>query len=124
MFSRLLARLGLKRPAKFVVPTISFVGEQDGPVEQALKLDWSATLASSPSISAAYLAKATYGADVTRHVILCLRANGKPDSAVVAHLHEPFVARFKTTEKLDIAFISAEQERMLQPVCKAFYVAA
>jgi SseB protein C-terminal domain len=111
------------RREEVIVPAISFVGEQDGPIERELKDEWKKILAQHDAVKSAYLARATYASEPQQHVVLCLHSTSGADLELVARLQQPFVSRFNSAEKLDVAFISPEQQLQVRTVCEPFHIA-
>jgi hypothetical protein len=127
MIRNLVARLTRRFDASrgtVNVRAIAFVGEQDGPVEQELKKHWKVTLSDIPDIVSAYLARATYGAEPVQNVVLCLYSKCGANAEIAARLQQPFIAAgFSVAEKLDIVFLSEDQNLRVRQCCAPFYVA-
>jgi hypothetical protein len=73
IFSR---HLKPSRPAEtFTPPTIDFIGEQAGPVEDGLKAKFRKAFAEMPEIRSAYLARLSFGEPAGYSVGLCIRSS-------------------------------------------------
>ena len=111
-----------KKKAKSIsVPSISFVGEQDGVPEQELKNNYLQLLQERQHVQSAYLARVTYGDSDAINVALCIRMECETDDALRKDLGNLFTATFNQKEHLDIAFIRDDQEEELKLVCQPFY---
>jgi hypothetical protein len=100
---------------------LEFLGEQDGPAEQAWKGEVVSLLAENRPLRRAYLARVQYPPETAVSVALCL--TGSEDSALVAQIGGLFGARFGRDQHLDILFLDADQESRLAQVCRAFHPA-
>jgi hypothetical protein len=105
------------------VPRITFVGEQDGPVERTLKGRWLPILSANTAIRRAFLARAVYEGQNGVHVVLALCSKGGDDLELVEALRVPYAAIFGGDCPLDMAFVSATQESEIERVCPPFYTA-
>jgi hypothetical protein len=101
--------------------TIIFVGEQDGPAEQDLKVSLVELFRSEPTVERAYLARTDYRDGTGLHVALCLKSSIGEDWSLDPKVANIFAARFGTHEHLDTIFIRADQEQELQQGCAPFY---
>ena len=113
-------------PDKFVefrVPSMRFVGEQDGPPEHLLKDRLCELFHQDKTISAAYLARAVIGNNPIS-VVLGLRATGHPDRRVIEKVGSVFASIFSAKQHLDIVFLSRMQEAALKEVCRSFFLQA
>lgn len=104
-----------------VQPEISFVGEQDGPVEQDIKSLWIPLLAQRPSVQRAYLAIVRYGHEATGQVALCISNTKSDDRALIDDLAGAFREKFNKNAALDIMFLRPEHETRIRKVCRPFY---
>jgi len=107
-----------------VQPSVQFLGERDGQVEQDIKTRWTPILAQSPSVQCAYLANVSYDDAASYQPALCIGRSGGNDPAHVDALSEPFRQIFNTSAALDTMFLRPEQETEVSKVCRAFYDAA
>lgn len=116
MFSFLRRRT--RSPEVHRQPSVEFVHEQDGPIEQQLKQSLEKDLRSA-GVQRAYLVRVSYGNRGSYEVALCLVA--REDPAIVTRLGEVFAGLSGKGMHLDIMFISAEQEARLATVCSPFF---
>jgi hypothetical protein len=100
---------------------ITFLSEQDGNIERALKAGWVAYLKGNVHVTLACLARVRYANSSQERVALCLRADTADKKVLVESLSADFRRLFKTTETLDIVFLSSEQQSRLLRVAKPFY---
>src|SRR5712671_1638644 len=98
-------------------PKISFLGEQDGPVERTLKARWLPILSASPTIRRAFLVRASYEAPNDIHVVLALCSTGGPDLTLIEALRVPYADIFSRDCPLDMVFVNATQESDIERVC-------
>lgn len=105
------------------VPTVKFLGEQDGPVERTAKARWLPILSASPTIRRAFLVRASYEAPNDIHVMLALCSTGGPDLTLIEALRVPYADIFSRDCPLDMVFINATQESDIERVCPPFYTA-
>ena len=103
------------------VQQITFLCEQDGNIERELKRRWADYFKDDVYVTLASLARVRYGDSHQQKVALCLRADGAERHALVDKVSSDFKRLFKTTESLDIVFLSAEQQQQLLQVAKPFY---
>jgi hypothetical protein len=108
-------------PVVHVQPEISFLGEQDGPVEQDIKSLWIPLLAQRPSVRRAYLAIVSYDHAATGQVALCISDTEGDDRALVDDLAGAFSDKFNKNAALDIMFLRPEHEMRIREVCRPFY---
>lgn len=112
------------RPAETFTPgRIDFIGEQSGRVEDELKERFCELFDQVPNVRKAYLARLSYGAAPGYSVGLCIRSTNGTDETLRKRLGEVFAAIFKSSEYLDILFLSDDQEEQLCKVCPPFYEA-
>jgi len=113
---------GSSRPLeKITIQGLKFVGEQDGPVEQILKIRLSQLFERQNKIWRAYLARARVDNSEGAGVILGLRAKGDPDKTMLEQIGSAFASIFSVTVHLDIVFLTEEQEGELAQVCRCFW---
>jgi hypothetical protein len=112
-----------KLVTKLQVPTFSFLGEQDGPVERTVKAQWLPILSARPEIRRAFLVTASYDGPKDVHVVLALCSNGGPDLSLIETLRVPYAAIFHRDCPLDMVFVNSAQESQLERVCPPFYMA-
>jgi SseB protein C-terminal domain len=105
----------------FVIPDITFLGEQDGPAERRLKEALAVVLGLNLTVTRAYLARVHYD-DKSDGVMLGLLTTNAQDSEKLAgQVRRTFAALFNAKSDLDIVFLNAEQDRAIRKVCPAFY---
>jgi hypothetical protein len=126
------------RPTEaFHLSQVQFVGEQDGEPERQLKESLAASLRPL-GVRKAYLAVVSYdqrkgpqrvnGDDASASplsVALCLTLSDEAAARhnIVERAGADFAARFGPTQRMDIIFLTDQQELALQKVCKPFYMA-
>lgn len=103
------------------VQQVTFLCEQDGNIEREMKRHWVNYFKSDVHVAVAYLAKVRYGDSPEQKVALCLSADGTERRTLVERVSSDFRRLFKTTESLDIIFLSPEQQQRLLLVAKPFY---
>jgi type III secretion system (T3SS) SseB-like protein len=110
-----------RRPTEVLkAPTVTFVGEQDGPSERMLKGKLSELFGARKNVQKAYLARAHYGDPKAVSVCLCIGVIGGVDETLVEQVHSLFAKLFNKATHLDIIFLSGKQEEQLAAVCKPF----
>ena len=109
--------------AKLAAPKMTFVGEQDGPVERTLKTSWLPILSARPEIRRAFLVRAAYEGPKDIHVVLALCSNNLADRTLIDELRAPFATIFSRDTPLDMLFTNPVQESEIEKVCRPFYAA-
>ena len=107
---------------RLVKSGVAFVGEQDGPPEQQLKVGLIDLFARHPSVRRAYLAIVEYPDSSARHVALCVQSADGEDATLVAEVGSVFRSLFGSHEHLDTIFLSASQDAQIAGVCRPFFV--
>jgi hypothetical protein len=102
---------------------VTFLGEQDGVPERALKAMLSDYFSVDGNIQEAYLARVSFAEAPAPQVALCLRGNEETAPDLVDRVGRAFAKLFKTTEHLDILFLTAAQLTQITRVAKPFYPA-
>jgi hypothetical protein len=119
--------LKLKRQRKLItqlqIPTFSFLGEQDGPVERTIKAKWLPILSARAEIRRAFLVRASYEGSKDVHVVLALCSKGGSDLSLIEALRVPYAAVFHCDCPLDMVFANSAQESQIERVCPPFYTA-
>lgn len=105
----------------FRAPNIFFIGEQEGQAERALKARLVARFQSDIHVVEAYLVRLRYSETMEPKVALCVAAGDEVRSEVVESVGSEFRKMFKTTESLDILFLSPEQQKQIKSVACPFY---
>jgi hypothetical protein len=108
-----------KGPAAMRVPSLRFMGEQDGEPEQRLKSRLVECFKQRSDVHRAYLAQVSAGDQLG--VALCLKTADGPDLTLVRAVGAVFSNFFAKDEHLDILFLNASQESALTKVCAAFF---
>lgn len=108
-----------REPRELLVPTVRFLGEQDGAPECRLKSQLIDLFKSHNDVRRAYLAQIFAGDHLG--VALCLRPLHGADRDFVRKIGVIFAAIFHTNEHLDIVFLNEEQELALLNVCAPFF---
>lgn len=116
--------ISVKPPEKLIVRAPIFLSEQDGPSERVLKEQLSLYFDTDQRISAAYLARADLGNINGETVVLCLRVDTDQQDDFVSNIGIIFSNLFTADEKLDIIFLTSEDEMRLGEVCGPFYLQA
>ena len=110
-----------RRTEIFRVPQVSFIAEQDGDVEREFKAQLARQFRSKVSVSEAYLARVRYGQSLELKVALCVAVDGGMEAEIAEIAASEFRTMFKTTESLDVVFLSANQQREISVIGKPFY---
>ena len=106
---------------KFVVPTIKFVGEQDGPIERDLKTRFVQVFSHESMVKSAYLARADHSDGTGIHVTLAISHSCGEEPSLIPKLASIFSSMFGSHTHLDMMFLREDQEQQLRAVCAAFY---
>jgi hypothetical protein len=100
-----------------------FVSEQDGPSEQVLKSCLTGYLRCVPAVELAYLVKVAHGGSSGQQVALCL-VGGSDDALQIAQSAETiFHELFRSTENIEILFLTDEQRIRVSAIADPFYKA-
>jgi hypothetical protein len=100
---------------------VVFLREQDGMIERQLKTLWEDYFKSNIYVTWACLARVRYADSSEEKVALCLRADIADRKTLVEQVSSDFRKLFKTTESLDVIFLSSEEQRILLLVAQPFY---
>jgi hypothetical protein len=100
---------------------IIFLGEQDGTVERALKSALCELFATCPVVESAYLARVSFHETPAPQVALCLSGGNQNAPALVESIGGIFKGIFRTTEHLNIVFLSQAQVIEAERVAQPFY---
>jgi len=132
------------QPKRWVLPRLTFVGEQAGPAEDAFKSALRVRFATESRIRRAYLVRVAYpitgpqrsvlenrGSDGTAapvEIALCLAATEDSGDdaedarvAIVKFVGEEFAKLFASSQHMDTLFLSEDQEREVAAVARPFY---
>jgi hypothetical protein len=100
---------------------VLFLGEQDGAAEQALKQALAECFSLRGDVLAAYLARVSFWETPGPQVALCIRGTGDISGDLVECAGKIFSGLFKTSEHLDILFLSEAQVLEISSVARPFY---
>lgn len=103
------------------VPSVRFLGEQDGAPERLLKRQLIEFFVHHSGVQRAYLAQIS--AEDHFGVALCIRNIGGPDQNLAQEIGAIFATIFNSRMSLDILFLSDVQESSLSSVCSPFFLA-
>ena len=126
MLTRILEFFGSRRQRgaqAYQASEFTFVGEQDGPVEQQLKAKWTPVLREC-GVARAYLAQVQFPGKTGPSVVLAMSRGVRPESGIVAALVPVFKSIMAGDEFVDMMFLNSEQERNVSSVCRSFLHAA
>lgn len=111
-----------KKPVRALrVPEVSYVADQDGPVEQELKAWLTQTFLKTAGVKRASLARVRYGTSDKDEIALCISATVPDEETLVKTIGAHFAKVFATTAHLDILFLSKKEELEIQQACTPFY---
>jgi hypothetical protein len=99
---------------------VLFLGEQDGVAERELKAKLVECLSGKNGVQAAYLVRVSYAEVPEPQVALYLSGGDEQAHALVECVGQAFSGLFKTTQHLDILFLSHTQVVEVQRVAKPF----
>ena len=114
-------RNAARSPESFLPEQIDFVGPQLGAVEDGLKTAFSEVLLATPTARGAYLARIYRGNASAQTVALCLRSAIGLDDKLEERLLVLFRQHFRHDQRLDVLFLTEEDELRLREVCPPFY---
>jgi hypothetical protein len=100
---------------------IEFLGEQDGENERRLKDELRPLLEEHGGIERAYLVRAGLQSADQPSVVLCLISRSGDDPSLVRRIAAVFEQLAPPNVYLDVGFLTAEQEKSVQSVCRTFY---
>jgi hypothetical protein len=103
---------------------ILFLGEQDGVGERALKIALSECFSINGKVDSAFLVRVSFTEVPMPQVALCVKGNDDESAPLVECVGKVFSKLFKTTQHLDILFLSDAQLAEVTRVAKPFYSAA
>lgn len=110
-----------KPPEELTVPTLQFLGSQDGPTEKLLESRLIRLFVSRADVSRAYLVRVSYGSVRGHSVALALRGDRMRAKEIVQAVGGVFTEMFNAKEHLDIIFVDDNEEARLAAVCTPFY---
>jgi hypothetical protein len=105
----------------FKAHDISFVAEQDGKTEREFKARLAERFRSNIHVAEAYLVRLRYGDSPEQKVALCLKTDEIPQKEIVDSIGSEFRGMFRTSESLDILFLTNKQQQQIVPIAKPFY---
>jgi hypothetical protein len=103
---------------------ILFLGEQDGEIERELKRELSGYFSSHVGVISAYLVRVSYKETPGVNVSLCVSAEASNRAELLPRMEEVFRRLFRTTQHMDILFLSQSQLSVINEVAKPFYTAS
>jgi hypothetical protein len=106
---------------QFKAKSLLFLGEQDGVGERELKSKLCECFITAREVELAYLARVSFEETPGAQVALCLKGVAKNPSELIECLEKVFKQLFKTTQHLEIFFLSDEQVTQVGRVAKPFY---
>jgi len=106
---------------QFVIPEITFLGEQDGPAERRLKEALAVLLRLDPTVTRAYLARVLYDGKTGGVMLGLLTDDERDNEKLVEQVGKAFAALFNTSAHLDIIFLSEEKDAEIRKTCPPFY---
>jgi hypothetical protein len=83
-----------------------FLGEQDGEAERTLKRQLVACFVDDAHVTAAYLVRLSYEDTPGLQVALCIKSKESHQTDDLPCVRDPFHKLFKTTQHMDIMFLS------------------
>ena len=101
-------------------PSIEFLGEKTGPVEDELKSKLSQKLKEFPELEKAYLAIIAIDNSKSWSVALCLKAKNE-NKEIIESASEVFYSMFSSDQFLDMLFLSEDDDVRIQETCQPFY---
>jgi hypothetical protein len=113
----------IPHPTKLHFPTLQFLGEQDGAVEQELKSRLVDFFQRDKSVITAYLARVAYDDPSSFSVALCMRTRFGEDKGLAEKVGKFFAVKFNQSQQMDIIFLNEKQELDLMKVCESFFKA-
>ena len=114
-------RTAARSPESFLRELIDFVRPQLGVVEDRLKTAFSEVLLATPTARSAYLARVYRGNASAQTVALCLRSAIGLDDKLEERLLVVFRQHFRHDQRLDVLFLTEDDELRLGAVCPPFY---
>lgn len=100
---------------------VLFLGEQDGAAERELKGKLVTCFSIVDEVRAAYLVRVSYTETPSPQIALCLRGGTERTAELTECIGKTFTSLFKTTEHLDILFLSETQLAEIERVAKPFF---
>ncbi len=110
-----------KRSETLRVPEITFIGEQNGCVEEELKVRLAARFRSDSHVNEAYLVQVHYGDAPEVKFALCLETGDDIQPQIVAAAGCEFHRISNSDTSMDILFLSHDQHARIASVAKPFY---
>jgi hypothetical protein len=104
------------------VPNVRFIAEKQGPVEREFESRLLNYFKGNLHLKAAYLLLVRYGDSDENKVALGLVADKIAHSDLANAAILEFKQMFRTTDSLDIIFLTSDQEQRAASVAKPFYI--
>lgn len=103
---------------------VLFLGEQDGAGERELKSKLVECFSNGAGVELAFLARVSFSEVPAPQVALCVKGDKKYAQSVVDCVGRIFATLFKTTQHLDILYLTDLQVPEIKRVASPFYQAA
>jgi hypothetical protein len=100
---------------------VTFISDQNGPVELELKKKLVPCLSSYQQVFKAFLARVSYGSSPKQEVALCLVGGDNDAEQILGCVQPIFEQMFRTSESLGIVFLTDEKLKQISSVAKPFY---
>lgn len=110
-------------PEKLDMPSVTFLGEQDGQPERELKANLVELFRPDPNVRSAFLVGLRYKGSQYTNVALCIETS-REDAELVEAVGLIFHNMFGAHESLDILFLRREQLSQIARVAKPFYTSS
>ena len=108
-----------RRSLELRVPSVEFLGEQDGEPERLLKERLIECFERDSRVRRAYLARVHAAGQFG--VALCMKTIGNTDRRLIDKVHSIFARIFDVRQHLDILFLTESDELLLARVCLPFF---
>lgn len=112
---------GKRESEELRVPSLRFLGEQDGPPERILKEQLCRLFCRFSDLRSARLVRTEIEGPGTHTVCLCLDTGHGADKSLIDAINSIFRRLAPRNVYMDIVFVSAKQKDELIHVCKPFY---
>jgi hypothetical protein len=109
------------KPQPLHAQQVTFVAEQDGPIERDLKTKLTGIFRRS-AVKEAFLARVDFGAPGAPEVALCIAGPRELPKQLLTQIGAAFSSAFPDREQLDVLLLTQEQHQQISAVCQAFFV--